>query len=93
VKGGHLTEPGKTRDVIDVLAIGKRVVHLPSPRVREAIHGTGCTLASLIAGRLAHAGRINDEIIVEAVRWAKQQLRRTLRHPIRIGPGQLVLSP
>jgi hydroxymethylpyrimidine kinase/phosphomethylpyrimidine kinase len=91
VKGGHLR--GRAAEAIDVLAVGTRVIHLRAPRVRGSIHGTGCTLASLIAGRLAHADRVDDEAIVDAVRWAKQRLKNALRHPIRIGPGQMVLAP
>ena len=93
VKGGHLKQSGKSSAIVDVLAVGKRIVRLRAPRVAGSIHGTGCTLASLIAGRLAQGGRITDDAIVDAVRWAKQRLKNALLHPIRIGTGQIVLAP
>ena len=43
-------------------------------RAKITPHGTGCTLASLIAGKLAGARRIDDEVIVSSVRWAKHEL-------------------
>ncbi len=93
VKGGHLIEGRRAHQTTDVLAVGDRIVHFRAPRIPGSIHGTGCTLASLIAGRLAHARRVDDEAIVDAISWAKQRLKRALRRAIRIGPGQLVFSP
>jgi hydroxymethylpyrimidine/phosphomethylpyrimidine kinase len=93
VKGGHLEDRESAGETIDVLAVRRKIVHFRAPRVRGAIHGTGCTLASLIAGRLAQAERVSDEVIVDAIRWAKQKLKTALRHPVRIGQGQLVLAP
>jgi hydroxymethylpyrimidine/phosphomethylpyrimidine kinase len=92
VKGGHLTRVGNGR-AVDVLAVGGRIFRFGAPRVRGAIHGTGCTLASLIAGYLAHSDKIDDDAIVNAVRRAKQRLETALQRPLRIGPGQLVLAP
>jgi hydroxymethylpyrimidine/phosphomethylpyrimidine kinase len=92
LKGGHLASSGDRR-AVDVLAIGGRTYRLGSPRVRGTIHGTGCTLASLIAGYLAQTDKIDDDAIVRAVRKAKHRLEGALRHPLRIGSGQLVLSP
>jgi hydroxymethylpyrimidine/phosphomethylpyrimidine kinase len=92
VKGGHLASNGHAREVTDVLALGDKTIILRSPRVATDVHGTGCTLASLIAGRLAHA-EATDDVIVRAVRWAKQRLRRSLERPLCIGAGQLVVSP
>ena len=37
----------ETFDIVDVSAVGKRIVRLRAPRVPGSIHGTGCTLASL----------------------------------------------
>jgi hydroxymethylpyrimidine/phosphomethylpyrimidine kinase len=94
VKGGHLraaSAPGKT---VDVLVIGARVVHFSAPRVAVTVHGTGCALASLIAGRLAERGisvQASDQSIIGAIRWAKNRLQRALRRPARIGAGALVL--
>jgi hydroxymethylpyrimidine kinase/phosphomethylpyrimidine kinase len=64
VKGGHLEGPF----AVDVLATRSRLVELRAPRVqRVRLHGAGCTLASLIAGRIASGARL-----LEAVRWAKR---------------------
>ncbi|HMI87304.1 MAG TPA: PfkB family carbohydrate kinase [Polyangiaceae bacterium] len=90
VKGGHLG--ASTGDVTDVLAVGRRFIHLRAPRVRAVPHGTGCTLASLIAGKLAAAGRAGDSEIVAAVRWAKRRLAARIAAPLRVGAGQLVMS-
>jgi hydroxymethylpyrimidine/phosphomethylpyrimidine kinase len=92
VKGGHLAATGNGH-AVDVLAVGGRIFRFGAPRVRGAIHGTGCTLASLIAGYLAHHDEVDDEAIVTAVRKAKQRLETALQRPLRIGPGQLVLAP
>jgi hydroxymethylpyrimidine/phosphomethylpyrimidine kinase len=93
VKGGHLSPARKPRETVDVLAVGDAIVHLRAPRVRGQFHGTGCTLASLIAGKMAarSGANLSDRAIVEAVQWAKQKLTRALEHPARIGPGLLVL--
>jgi hydroxymethylpyrimidine/phosphomethylpyrimidine kinase len=49
VKGGHL--PGNP---VDLLFDGERVIRFPGQRVDSVhTHGTGCTLASAIASRLA----------------------------------------
>src|SRR5689334_18360460 len=64
VKGGHL--PVRARNVTDVLAVGRRTLHFRAARVGGGAHGTGCTLSSLIAGRLAHARKVDDDAIVEA---------------------------
>jgi hydroxymethylpyrimidine/phosphomethylpyrimidine kinase len=90
VKGGHL-DLG-SREATDVLAIGRRLVHFRAARVKEELHGTGCALSSLIAGRLARARRIDDDAIVGAVRWAKRKLTRALARPLEIGDGLRVLS-
>jgi len=90
VKGGHLPRTGRS-EMTDVLAVGDRVLHFRARRAKITPHGTGCTLASLIAGKLAGASRIDDEIIVSAIRWAKRQLTARLVHPVRIGTGQWVM--
>jgi hydroxymethylpyrimidine/phosphomethylpyrimidine kinase len=94
VKGGHLDEP----DAIDVLAVGGKTLELRAPRVRAGeVHGTGCTLASLVAGRLAaragagDADGVTDAVIVEAVRWAKRAHHAALRRAADVGEGARVL--
>jgi len=90
VKGGHWR--GSVRgETTDVLAIGSRTIHLHAERVKVTPHGTGCTLASLIAGKLAGAPRLDDDVLVASVRWAKRKLASQIAHPLRIGNGQLVM--
>jgi hydroxymethylpyrimidine/phosphomethylpyrimidine kinase len=67
------------------------VLHLRAPRVRAVPHGTGCTLASLIAGKLAAAGDTDDRDLLAAIRWAKRQLKARIGDPWRVGRGQLVM--
>jgi len=103
VKGGHLPARSSTEATTDVLAVGRHLFHLKARRVRSVVHGTGCTLASLIAGRLARAASsqvatrarpaVSDDAIIDAVRWAKRHLRRALAHPWRIGDGSQVIDP
>jgi hydroxymethylpyrimidine/phosphomethylpyrimidine kinase len=71
VKGGHLTGT----NAIDVLAVEGEVIELRARRLSIGpTHGSGCTFASLIAGRLAAAlsGRVDRDALVAAVRWAKR---------------------
>jgi len=91
VKGGHLTE----KSAVDVLAVGRRIFEFGSPRLRlPALHGGGCALASLIAGRLAVGrGGADDARLVEAVRWARRAHQRALRSPIDVSGVARVLVP
>lgn len=93
VKGGH----GGGDESVDWLALrGGRLVRIARPRrATPPLHGTGCTLASLIAGRLAaRAGRgaPSDEAIVEAARWARARLDRAISRPLAVGAGLRVLD-
>jgi hydroxymethylpyrimidine/phosphomethylpyrimidine kinase len=90
VKGGHLRGP----EAIDVLAIDGEVIELRAPRLPVGeVHGTGCTFASLVAGRLACRVRdpLDHETLVEAIRWAKRAHHAALRHAVTVGDGQRVL--
>lgn len=60
LKGGHLLDP---RGVVDTLEVDGTCTEVVSPRRALEAHGTGCTLSSAIAARLAR-----DEALVEAVR-------------------------
>jgi len=91
VKGGHLRDARKG-EITDVLAVGGRIIHLRAPRRSAAPHGTGCMLASLIAGKLAAAERADEDAIIASIRWAKGALKKRLVHPWRIGAGQLVMA-
>lgn len=79
VKGGHMP----TEDVVDVLVTGEGVETFEHPRIdTEATHGSGCTLSSAIAARLADG----DEL-----RWAVGGslgfMERAVRYPLAVGEG------
>ncbi len=81
VKGGHL--PGD--EVVDVLVTPETVETARHPRIdTEATHGSGCTLSSAIATRLAHG-----EPLVDAVDRSLAFMSRAIRyhHAVGEGPG------
>ena len=89
LKGGHLSGP----DAIDVLALSPdggrstRIVEIREPRLRlDPVHGGGCALASLIAGRLA-----TGKAVLDAVRWAKRVHHAALLDPADVGGDMRVL--
>jgi hydroxymethylpyrimidine kinase/phosphomethylpyrimidine kinase len=102
VKGGH----GRGDEAVDWLAIRGlairghtiKIVRISRPRRRTpALHGTGCALASLIAGRLAalSSGRARlpaEAELIAAVRWARARLDRALRAPLITGHGLRVID-
>ena len=55
------------------------------PRLPFAYHGSGCTLAAAIAGRLAHG-----DTPLAAVQQAQQYTWQALEHAFRGGRGQLL---
>jgi hydroxymethylpyrimidine/phosphomethylpyrimidine kinase len=90
VKGGHL----RGAAAVDVLSLDGEVMELRARRLSiPATHGTGCTLASLVAGRLAHAGGgpIPRRALIGALRWAKRVHHRALTLPADVGSGMRVL--
>lgn len=91
VKGGHAS--GEM--AIDWFVTNARAVAIAKPRrTMPDVHGTGCTLASLVAGKLAAMPErsSSDEDLLRAVRWARARLDRALANPLAPGGGQLVLS-
>jgi hydroxymethylpyrimidine/phosphomethylpyrimidine kinase len=79
VKGGHL--PGD--QVVDVLVTEDTVETIRHERVDTAAsHGSGCTLASAIATRLAHG-----DDVAEAVRAGVDLLGRGVRYNVDVGEG------
>ncbi|WP_415381061.1 bifunctional hydroxymethylpyrimidine kinase/phosphomethylpyrimidine kinase [Halosimplex sp. TS25] len=79
VKGGHV--PGET--VVDVLVTGDSVETFRHPRVdTDATHGSGCTLSSAIAARLAHG-----DDLVDAVGAGIDLLARAVRYNLDVGEG------
>ncbi|AUX10311.1 hydroxymethylpyrimidine kinase/phosphomethylpyrimidine kinase/thiamine-phosphate diphosphorylase [Halalkaliarchaeum desulfuricum] len=81
VKGGHV--PGdRIRDVL-VFAGGEETRVFDHPRVdTDATHGSGCTLSSAIAARLARGAALED-----AVRDGISLLERAVRYPLDVGSG------
>lgn len=90
VKGGHWG--GAT--AIDVLAVGSDVTELRAKRLAGGAHGTGCTLASLVAGRLAlrPGGRVDTSTLVAAVRWSKRVHHAALARALDVGGPARVLA-
>jgi len=84
VKGGHIAGAEGT----DVLARGRDVTTLrATPLAIPKIHGGGCTLASLIAGRVAR----RDDVLT-AVRWARRAHRALLLRARDVGGPLRVLG-
>ncbi len=80
VKGGHVGDDHVVRDVI---VTRNDVITLEHARVNtNATHGTGCTLSSAIAARLAH-GDDTREAIESGVAF----MDRTVRYPLDVGEG------
>jgi hydroxymethylpyrimidine/phosphomethylpyrimidine kinase len=78
VKGGHLTGPA-----VDVLWDGRRFTELTADRIDSRhTHGTGCTLSSAIAARLA----LGDDLAA-AVRAAKAYVTRAIAEAPGLGHG------
>ncbi len=79
VKGGHL----EGEDVVDVLVTGDTVETLRHARVdTAATHGSGCTLSSAVATRLAHG-----DDLTAAVRSGVDLLARAVRYSLDVGEG------
>jgi hydroxymethylpyrimidine/phosphomethylpyrimidine kinase len=92
LKGGHFSGPS----AVDVLALGGDVIELRARRLSVgAVHGTGCTLASLIAGRLAVRKRmaVGRAELVGAIRWAKRVHHAALAQAFDVGGKQLAMLP
>jgi hydroxymethylpyrimidine/phosphomethylpyrimidine kinase len=78
VKGGHL--PGRP---VDLLSDGDRVIRYPGDRIDSVhTHGTGCTLASAIAARLA----LGDDVPT-AVKAAKAYVTGAIAAGFPLGAG------
>lgn len=82
LKGGHLADGADT--VIDLLADARGIVELPHPRLRIEAHGTGCTLASSVAARLALGHPLR-----EACEVAGDYVHRALAGGYRPGRGDV----
>jgi len=78
VKGGHLSGPA-----VDVLNDGQTTIQLSAPRLdTRHTHGTGCTLSSAIAARLA----LGDDL-ESACRAAKSYVTQAILRAPGLGKG------
>jgi len=78
VKGGHLEGPA-----IDVLWDGAHAIELAAPRIDSRhTHGTGCTLSSAIAARLAQGDDLMD-----ACQAAKRYVTEAIAQAPGLGQG------
>ncbi len=79
LKGGH----GTGDEAVDLLAIGSAVTRLASPRLATPhTHGTGCTLSSAIAARMAAGDDLES-----AVRSAKAYVHAAIAAGMNLGIG------
>ena len=79
IKGGHIA--GDT--VVDTLVTPEEVTTYEHPRVStDATHGSGCTLSSAIAARLAYGDSLET-----AVASGIAFMERAVRYPLAVGTG------
>jgi hydroxymethylpyrimidine/phosphomethylpyrimidine kinase len=83
LKGGHLADGG---DVVDIFADAEGLHAIEHPRLKLEAHGTGCTLASAIAARIA----LGDELR-EACIAASDYVHRALVGAYRPGRSEVVV--
>lgn len=75
IKGGHVSgEPS------DLLLDDNRVIWWEKRRINRTIHGTGCTLSSLVLAFLVH-----DYPLAEAFRQAEKTIEEMLKDSYQIG--------
>lgn len=78
IKGGHLTE-----EAVDVLYDGKQIYLFRGERIAtKNTHGTGCTLSSAIAAKLATGNTLQ-----ESVQQAKIYVANCIRADLQLGHG------
>ncbi|MFC5277492.1 bifunctional hydroxymethylpyrimidine kinase/phosphomethylpyrimidine kinase [Halorubrum rubrum] len=92
VKGGHLDADGEV--VVDTLACGTegedaRVRRIENPRIdAAATHGSGCTLSSAIAARLARGEPLEDAVVA-----AVDDMGEAIRRGYDVGEGPGAVNP
>ena len=84
VKGGHL----KGDEAADYLSWDGKTIKVSSPRLDVEVHGTGCALASLIAGNLALGLELED-----AVRTSKSMIFKAVLAREKVGLGVPCANP
>lgn len=83
LKGGHLLGGG---DVVDVFADAQGLHEIVHPRLALEAHGTGCTLASAIAARIALGDGLRDACVA-----ASDYVHRALVGAYRPGRSEVVV--
>ncbi|BCT93355.1 hydroxymethylpyrimidine/phosphomethylpyrimidine kinase [Lysobacter helvus] len=83
LKGGHLAQGDA---VVDVFADAHGMQEIVHPRLALEAHGTGCTLASAIAARLALGDALREACIA-----ASDYVHRALASGYRPGRGDIVV--
>lgn len=79
LKGGHL----ESTDASDILYTeGVHYLFQEARLKRQHTHGTGCTLSSAIAARLALGDSLKDSVI-----YAKRYVTEAIRHGFALGNG------
>jgi hydroxymethylpyrimidine/phosphomethylpyrimidine kinase len=80
LKGAHLAGD----EIVDVLrtADGDEMRHSHSRIATNSTHGTGCTLASAIATKIAEGLRLRDAVVL-----AERYVREAIRHAPGLGGG------
>jgi hydroxymethylpyrimidine/phosphomethylpyrimidine kinase len=94
LKGGHMASGSAT----DFLFANGELYELTSPRLTmPQLHGGGCVLSSLIAGRLAADERAwadeSADMLLEATRWSKRTHHRALASLYDVGGDLRVMNP
>jgi len=84
IKGGHL----RGSEAADYLFAGDKVRKISSPRVDAEVHGTGCTLASLIAGNIARGLKLEP-----AVKRSKNMIFKAILARETVGRGIPCANP
>ena len=84
IKGGHLRGP----EAIDYLFAKKGIIKFTSPKIQGEVHGTGCTLASLIAAHLAKEVELED-----SVRLSKNMMYKAVLAREKVGLGIPCANP
>ena len=84
IKGGHL----KGSEAADYLCMDGKVTKISSPRVDADVHGTGCTLASLIAANIATGLELEA-----AVRRSKSMIYKAILSRETVGKGVPCANP
>ena len=85
ITGGH--EP--STEVINTLYGNNRLLETHRwPRLPDAYHGSGCTLAAAIAGLLAQGREFHADLLRSAIHRAQDYTWRSLRAGYQAGGGQ-----